>query len=322
MENILSQEEVDALLRGVQAGEVETEPQNTDVSGVMPYDLTSQEKIIRGKMHGLEMVTERFAQQFRNSVSSSLMKFVDISIRGIEMMKFSEFMKTIPLPSSINVIKMEPLKGYALFVVDASMIFTFIEYFFGGNGGQHVRIEGRQFTDIEHKIIKKIVNVALTDLMNAWGAITPIKAEHISSEINPRFVTIVNPSDVVIKIEIHLEMEGGRGKIFFCIPYTMIEPIKEKLYSGIQTDTITADERWVTRVTDILMNSFVDVIVEIGSTELTISDLLNLEVGNVIMLNKSASDQLLLKIEDLPKFKCLPGYRKGSQAIKIIEIIQ
>jgi flagellar motor switch protein FliM len=321
MENILSQEEVDALLKGVQSGEVETEPQNTDISGVRPYDLASQEKTIRGKMHGLEMVTERFTQHFRNSVSSIIMKFVDINIRSIEMMKFSEFMRTIPLPSSINVIKMEPLKGYALFVIDASMIFTFIEYFFGGSGGQHVKIEGRQFTDIEHKIIKKIVNVALTDLMNAWGAITSIKAEHISSEINPRFVTIVNPAEVVIKIEIYLEMEGSTGKTFFCIPYTMIEPIKEKLYSGIQADRITADERWITKVTDILMNSFVDVVVEIGSTELTISDLLNLEVGNVIMLSKSASDQLLVKIEESPKFKCLPGYRKGAQAIKITEIV-
>ena len=184
MNKVLSQDEVDALLKGVQVGDIDTDAAQNVSAGVKEFDLTSQERIIRGRMPGLEMVNERFARFFRNSISSMVMKFVDIGIHSIGMMKFSEFMKTIPMPSSINVFKMEPLKGSALFVIEAPMVFAFVEYFFGGISARHVKSEGRYFTLIEQRIIKKIVAIVLNDMAEAWKGLIPMQLEHTGSEMN------------------------------------------------------------------------------------------------------------------------------------------
>lgn len=320
MNKVLSQDEIDALLKGVRSGEIETETKKGDGTGVRSFDLTSQERIIRGRMPGLEMANERFSRFFRNSISSIIMKFVDVSTHSVEMMKFSEFMKIIPMPSSINIFKMEPMRGYALFVIEAPMVFAFIEYFFGGAVARYVKSEGRYFTPIEQKIIKRMVMTALNDLANAWRGIVPVQPEHVSSEMNPQFVTIVTPSEIVIKIEIHIEVEDFTGKLFFCIPYSMIEPVKEKLYSGIQTDKFEVDQRWVESLKEILMDSYVELVAEVGRVELTFEELMNLDVGGVINLGRSISDELLIKLEDIPKFKGVPGFSRGNQAIKVTKI--
>ena len=321
MNKVLSQDEVDALLRGVQTGDVDTEARKEVDGGIKAFDLASQERIIRGRMPGLEMANERFVRFFRNSISTAIMKFVDINIQGIEMMKFSEFMKTIPMPSSINMFKMEPLKGYALFVLEAPMVFAFIEYFFGSSSARYVKSEGRYFTLIEQRIIRRVVNMALADLAEAWKVIIPITPEYTGSEMNPQFVTIVTPTEVVVKIEVHIEVEEFTGKVFFCVPYSMIEPIKEKLSSGLQGEKLGADQRWVSRLTDILMESPVRLTAEIGRVELTVRDLMDLEIGNVISLGKSVSDELVLRIENVQKFLGTPGVSRGAQAIKLTRTV-
>jgi len=321
MNKVLSQDEVDALLRGVQTGDVDTEARKEVDGGIKAFDLASQERIIRGRMPGLEMANERFVRFFRNSISTAIMKFVDINIQGVEMMKFSEFMKTIPMPSSINMFKMEPLKGYALFVLEAPMVFAFIEYFFGSSSARYVKSEGRYFTLIEQRIIRRVVNMALADLAEAWKVIIPITPEYTGSEMNPQFVTIVTPTEVVVKIEVHIEVEEFTGKVFFCVPYSMIEPIKEKLSSGLQGEKLGADQRWVSRLTDILMESPVRLTAEIGRVELTVRDLMDLEIGNVINLGKSVSDELVLRIENVQKFLGTPGVSRGAQAIKLTRTV-
>ncbi|MEW6417086.1 MAG: flagellar motor switch protein FliM [Nitrospirota bacterium] len=323
MSDILSQDEVDALLKGVQAGEIDTETARDKIlSGIRPYDFTSQERIVRGRMPGLEIANERFARFFRNSVSTLIMKFVDISIHNVEIVKFGEFMKTIPFPSSINIFKMEPLKGYSLLVIEAPLVFAFVEFFFGSTSAKHVKSEGRSFTSIEQRVIKKVVTMALNDVANAWSGIAPVQPEHVGSEMSPQFVTIVTPSEIVIKIEIHIEVEDFAGKFFFCIPYSMIESVKEKLYSGVQTEKFETDHRWVTSLKEMLMYSYVEIVAEIGKVELTFEELMNLEVGNVISLGKPVSDGLLVRIEGLPKFIGMPGYSRGNQALKITDVLE
>ncbi len=317
MNKVLSQDEVDALLRGVSTGDIETETGTGADEAVKSFDLTSQERIIRGRMPGLEMANERFARSFRNSISSIITSFVEVNIQGITMMKFSEFMKTIPMPSSINMFKMEPLKGYALFVLEAPMVFALVEYFFGGSSARYVKSEGRYFTQIEQRVILKVVNLALNDMAEAWQVIAPIIPEHTGSEMNPQFVTIVTPTEVVIKIEIHVEVDEFTGKLFFCIPYSMVEPVKDKLCSGIQGDKYGMDDRWVTRLKEILLESYVDLSVEIGRTSLPVGDLVNLEVGDVITLGKAAVEELDVKVGNVTKFRGLPGYSRGNQAVKI-----
>jgi len=323
MSDILSQDEVDALLRGVQAGDIDTETAKDKIlSGIRPYDLTNQERIVRGRMPGLEIANERFSRFFRNSVSTLIMKFVDISIHNVEVIKFGEFMKTIPFPSSINIFKMEPLKGYSLLVIEAPLVFAFVEFFFGSASAKHVKSEGRSFTTIEQRVIKKVVTMALNDMSNAWSGIAPIQPEHVGSEMSPQFVTIVTPSEIVIKIEIHIEVEDFVGKLFFCIPYSMIESVKEKLYSGIQTEKFDIDHRWVTSLKEMLMYSYVEVVAEVGKVELTFEELMNLDLGSVINLGKSISDGVVIMVEGLPKFIGTPGYSRGAQALKIINVLE
>lgn len=322
MSDILSQDEVDALLKGVQSGEIDTETARDKIlSGIRPYDLTSQERIVRGRMPGLEIANERFARFFRNSVSNLIMKFVDISVHGIEVLKFGEFMKTVPFPSSINIFKMEPLKGYSLLVIEAPLVFAFVEFFFGSDSARYVKSEGRAFTSIEQRVIRRIVNIALKDLATSWSGIIPIRPEHAGSEMNPQFVTIVTPSEIVIKTEIHLEVEDFTGKLFFCIPYSMIEPIKEKLYSGIQTDKFDIDQRWIARLKETLLDSYVEVSAEIGRVEITLKELRDLRPGSIINLGKSVQDDVIIKVEGHPKFSGTPGYSRGNQAVKIKKII-
>lgn len=324
MDKILSQDEVDALLKGVDAGDIATETYKDAVpdDGYPSYDFTAQERIIRGRMPGLEMANERFSRLFRDSLASVLMRFVDVNVHGVEMVMFSEFMKTVPMPSSINIFKMEPLNGYALFVMEAPMVFALIEYFFGGGASLYTKSEGRYFTPIEQRVIRKISGLALRDLGEAWQSLEMIEPEYISLEMNPQFVTIVTPTEGVIKIEIHVDIEEFSGKVFFCIPYSMVEPIKDKLFSGIKGDRLEADIRWVERLKNVLGESVVEVMAEVSEVEITVGDLVNLEIGDIIPLGKAVTDPLLVRVQGVPKFTGDPGFSRGAQAIKLIKTLE
>jgi flagellar motor switch protein FliM len=321
-EKVLSQDEVDALLKGVASGDIDTEEAKERIlDGVRQYDFTNQERIIRGRMPGLEMANEAFARVFRSSISNLIMKFIDISIQSVEIVKFGDFIKIIPMPSSINLFKMEPLKGYSLLVMEAPLVFAFIEFFFGGNDAKHVKSEGRAFTNIEQRVIQKVVNIALKDMESAWNGIEDIHPEYVGSEINPQFVTIVTPSEIVIKIEVLIEIEDFAGRMFFCIPYSMIEPVKEKLYSGIHGDKLETDLRWTDIMKECLKNTEVGISVDIGRFGITFKDIMNFEVGDVLNLGKSVTDELVVEIENSPKFKGVPGFSRGNQAVKLTKVL-
>jgi flagellar motor switch protein FliM len=320
-EKVLSQDEVDALLGGVESGEIVTGKGRRGGGEIKPYNFLAQERVIRGKMRGLEMANDKFTRLFRNSLSSVIMKFIDVRINNFEMIAFSEFMKTMPVPSSLNIFKMEPLKGLALFVIEAPMVFALIEYFFGGGANRYVKSEGRYFTSIEQRVIKKIAAMALDDLAAAWEGMAPIRPEYLGLEMNPQFATIVTATEAVVKIDVEIEVEDFTGKAFFCIPYSMVEPIKDRLYTGIHTERQGADQEWVASLKDALKGSFVSLSVEIGRAELSLADLMDLEVGSVISLGKPVSEGLLVKVQDVPKLTCMPGHSRGNQAIKIKKFI-
>lgn len=321
-DKVLSQNEVDVLLKGVDEGDIETESKPVDeVKGVRKYDFLAHDRIIRGRMPGLEIANDRFCRLLRVSLASVIMKFVDVNIHNMEMMIFSDFMKTLPLPSSINIFRMEPLKGYALFVMEAPLVFALIEYFFGSDKARFVKSEGRFFTPIEQRVIKRIAGLVLSDLKEAWEEVAPIKPEHMSLEMNPQFVSIVTPTEGVIKIDIEIEVEDFEGKAYFCIPYSMVEPVREKLYAGIQGDKMETDHRWVEMLTGVLKDSNVEVVVEIDRAKLTVSELMKLQKGDVVTLGKFVTDELEIKVQDMPKFKGLPGISRANQAIKITKFL-
>lgn len=319
MEKILSQDEVNALLRGIDSGDVNTNPGDfADKEGVQQYDLTSHDRVVRGRMPSLEIISERFARIFQISMSATLKKVVDVQLVSVEVAKFGDFMKHIPLPSCINVIKLDPLKGFSLLIIDPRMVYLLIDHFFGGTGQTHVKVEGRDFTAIEHKIINRIVNIALKDTEKAWKPVHPVSVLLNRTEINPQFASIVTPTEVVVTVEFSVEVESSPGKLLLCIPYPTIEPIKEKLQAGYQSDQYEVDGRWLDRFRNQLLECSLNISVELGQANIKVRDILNLSVGDVIVLDKPAEEFITAKVEKLLKFHGRPGQFRGNLAFQIM----
>lgn len=322
MEKILSQEEVDALLRGLSNGEIEAEQkEDEDSAGIRRYDLTSQDRIIRGRMPTLEIINDRFARLHRVSLSASLRKIVDITVTQTEMIKFGEFVRTLPVPTSLHVLKMEPLRGHVLLVVESRLIFNLVDCFFGGSGKSSFKIEGRDFTSIEHRVIHKVVQATLKDLDQAWKPVISINFQFVRSEVNPQFATIVPPTDVVIVIHFELELDRLIGKMILCLPYSTIEPIRSKLNASYQSDQLEVDLEWIERLKRRMKEVEVGVLVELGKTFVKGRDLLNLEEGDILLLNQEVGETLTVKIEGVPKFKALPGVSRGNRAFQVVDIV-
>ena len=322
MGNILSQEEVDALLRGISGGVVETEAEKYHEPGeIMAYDLTSQDRIIRGRMPTLEMTNEKFARMFRTTLSSLLRKVIAVTAVSADMIKFGEFLKTLPVPTSLHLFRMDPMRGTAIFVVESKVIFTLVDIIFGGAGVEAYKIEGREFTAIENNLIKKVVLSALTDLEKSWKSLIDLKVSYQRAEINPQFVQIVPPTDVVIVINFEIEIEYTSGIISICIPYSMLEPIKDKLAAGFQSEQLEVDKGWTNRFKDGLMQSYVEIMAELGRTQIHGKDVVNLKKGDVIQLDQYASDPLDIYLEGIIKYKGYPGNFKGNQAVQISQVI-
>jgi flagellar motor switch protein FliM len=277
MAEILSQDEVNALLRGISSGAIESENKEENLDGIKPYDLTSQDRIVRGRMPTLEIINERFARLLRNDLTSALRKVAEITSTSVDMQKFGEFLKNIPLPTSLTIFKMPPLRGYAIFVLDSRLVYNLIDIFFGGTTDLHVKIEGRDFSPIENKLIKKITDMAFNSLKTAWMPVSPIDIEFQRSEINPQFATIVTPTEVVIISRFEVDIEGAVSKFMICIPYSMIEPIKEKLYSGFQSEQLEVDHRWIERFKERLKESELNIRIDLGKTSISSRDFLKIK---------------------------------------------
>ena len=322
MAQVLSQDEVDALLRGVTDGEIETETdEGRDESEVISYDLTIQERIIRGKMPTLDIINQRFSRLFRISLLNSLRKVVDIKPVSTDTVKFGDFIKSLSVPASLNIFRMEPLRGFALLVAESKIVFSFVDTFFGGSGEGSAKIEGRDFTQIEQRLIKRVILNALSDLEEAWKPVHQLNISFVRSEVNPQFAAIVPITDVVIIIMFEVEMEHTSGTITFCIPYSTVEPIIAKLRTGFQSDQLEVDKTWLLRLRERLKEAEVEIVVELGSRELMTRDLIKLGVGDVIQLGNDVTNELAIMVEGVPKFKGFPGVSKGNKAIQISSTI-
>jgi flagellar motor switch protein FliM len=318
MSKVLSQEEVDALLKGLVDGEIEVEASPGDlVSSVTNYDFTSQERIIRGRMPTMEVINEHFARAFRISLSMILRRTVDIQTNFVQMLKFGEFLRSLPLPSSFNIYKMEPMRGQSLLVVDSKLVFALVECFLGGSAKTRFKIEGRDFTSIERRLIQKVVAMAFQDLEKAWAPVHPVRMNLVRVEINPMFVGVATPNDIMVISKFQIEMEQTEGFITVCMPYATIEPIKGKLYSGFQSEQLEQDNRWTSRIQEQLKDMEVEVVVELASTKMRAEDILDLSAGDIILFNKKVSDSLLGKVEGIPKFLGHAGQLHNAKAFKV-----
>ncbi len=324
MGSVLSQGEVDALLRGVAGDDIPVEEDDDDEydpNEVVPFDLTAQDRIIRGRMPTLEIIHDRFVRLFRLTLSNALRKVVDISVRSTELIKFGEFLKTLPVPSSMNLFRMTPLRGNAIMVLETRLVFTLIDLFFGGTGELEVKAEGRDFTEIESRMIKRVVISALEDLQTSWRPVFPVQINYTRSEVNPQFVAIVPHSEIVIVVTFDVEIGRAPMSITLCVPYSMIEPIRTRLNAGFQSEQDEKDNTWSNRFKQNLSHTSVEVVAQLGTTQISIKDFLELQVGNMLYLEHEVRHPIDVNVNGVRKFTGFQGAYKGKKAINIQELI-
>ena len=300
MNKFLAQDEVDALLNGLSGGDLEVEAEEENSDGIVLFDLANQDRIIRGRMPVLEIINDRFARLCTNALTNTVRKRVEISPISIDMAKFGEFMRSLPVPTSINIFKMEPLRGNALMIIDARLVFALVENVFGGMGTQS-KVEGREFTRIEQAIVDRIIRLALEIMTESWRPVHEVNLELIRSEINPQFASIVPPSDVVVVINYEVELDNSLGSMLVCLPYSTIEPIRSKLNANYQTERLEVDHAWSGRLKDRLMETPVELKIGIGSTQITSNQLLRLKVGDIITLDTDIEQLLPCTVEGVTK---------------------
>ncbi len=319
-DKVLSQEEVDALLKGMANGDVEVEKDKGEPQGVRAYDLTSQERIIRGRMPTMEVINERFCRLFRASLFNFLRRMVDVSVAELKMVKYGEFIKNVPLPASFNIFELSPLRGMGLLVFDANLVFLAVDSYFGGSGKFHTRVEGREFTPLEQRIIRRLADMVFKDMGTSWKSIHPLRFLYKRSEVNPQFANIVVPTEVVITTTFNLEIaESNPLKMMICIPYPSVEPIKEKLYSSHQSERMEVDNKWLQRLEEELRRVSLGLSCLIGEATITLKDLLDLDVGDVIQLDRKVTDPVVVSVEGRPKFLGRVGLSNNHYACQVIE---
>ena len=324
MSEVLSQGEVDALLRGVGDGEVETETDEVpeEESGVVPYDLTSQEKIIRGRLPTLDIINQMFSRLFRNTFSILMRKSVEVSTVSTDTIKFGDFLRSLAVPSSLHIFRMEPLRGHGLMVVESKLVFAVVDTFFGGSGTKEAKITGRDFSSIEIRMTKSVVLSALEDLEKAWRPVHAVTTNFVRSEVNPQFAAIVPPTDIVLVILFEIEMENISGTLTICLPYAAIEPVIPKLKAQFQSEEMEVDQVWIRRLRTELLATEVELVAELGTSTITPQDLMKFKVGDTLMLGNDVTDPLKLKVEQIPKFKGFPGVSRGNKAVQLTETIE
>lgn len=319
--DILSQEEIDALLHGVDSGDVDTDGREGAGDGeVRSYDFGSEDRIVRGRLPTLEMINERFARHLRISLFNLLRRSPEVSVSSVQMMKFSEYVHGLFMPASMNLVRMSPLRGTSLFTFDPKLIYSVVDNFFGGNGRFPAKIEGRDFTRTELRVIGMILERVFVDLAEAWSPVLSVKFEHLGSEINPHFASIVSPTEVVIVSVFHIDLEGGGGDFHIALPYTMVEPIREMLDTGMQSDRNEHDERWTQSLREEVETAEVEFTSRIVETEISLRELMELKPGDVIPVE--LPETVLAKVDDIPVFKGKLGTSRGNLAVKVADVIR
>ncbi|MEW8029529.1 MAG: flagellar motor switch protein FliM [Candidatus Thiodiazotropha sp.] len=318
--DLLSQEEIDALLHGVDNGDVATETDVVESGGVNSYDFTSQDRIVRGRLPTLEMINERFARLFRTSLFNMLRRTADLSVSGIQMQKFSEFVHSLFVPTSLNMIRVPPLRGKGLFVIDPKLVFSVVDNYFGGSGRFHTKIEGRDFTPTENRVIQLLLNRAFEDLEVAWKPVFRVKFEYSGSEVNPQFANIVSPSEVVVVTSFHVDLESGGGDFHVCMPYSMIEPIRELLDAGVQSDRGERDERWERSLKEEILAANIEISSLLTEVQISVKELAELKEGDIIPIEMP--EEVEVEAADVPVFKAKLGVSDGNYALKINKWIQ
>jgi flagellar motor switch protein FliM len=317
-ENFLSQEEVDALLKGVTGEQDEVDAVNDD-GGVRSYNLATQERIVRGRMPTLEIINERFARQFRIGLYNFLRRTAEVSIGPVRVSKYSEFIRNLVVPTNLNLVHMKPLRGTALIVMDPTLVFLLVDNLFGGDGRFHTRIEGRDFTQTEQRIIQRVLEIIFDTYSKSWEPVYPVKFEYIRSELNTQFANIATPNEVVVSTTFSIELGPVGGQLHICTPYSMIEPIRDILTSSLQGETLETDKRWVRLMRQQIQSAEVQLAATLGATQLRLGEILEMKVGDVIPIN--VPPMVEAKVDGVPVMECSYGTLNGQYALRVEKLL-
>jgi len=312
----LSQDEVDSLLDGVNDEEENVEETE---GGIRPFHLGSQERIVRGRMPTMEVINERFARYFRIALFNLMSRTAEISVGPLRVQKFGEFARNLPLPANLNIVQAKPLRGSALFVFDPTLISLVVDTMFGGDGRFHTRIEGRDFTLTEQRIIQNMLAASFEAFGKAWQGIHALKFEYMSSEINPQFANIATPTEVVVATTFEIEFGSGGGAFHVCMPYVMLEPIRELLYSTMKGEHPVEDKRWSNLLCKQVKSADVELVAVLGGATISFEQVLSMKSGDVIALQ--ASDTIIANINDVPVLEGNCGVSNGQYALKVDKML-
>jgi flagellar motor switch protein FliM len=318
-QQILSQDEVDALLQGITGESQKLEQDDAPTAGARDYDLASQERIVRGRMPTMEVINERFARNIRIGLFNFIRKSPEVSIGGIKVQKFSAFLREIVVPTNFNIMTVKPLRGSGLIVCDPSLVFAVIDSLFGGVGKYHTRIEGRDFSPTELRVIYRLVETICAEYKKAWTGIYPLELDYQRSEMQPQFANIATPSEIVVATNFTLEIGETTGSVHFCIPYSTLEPIRDVLFSTIQGDSAEPDRRWVNLLKEQIQSAEVNLVAELAYAGATVEQLLAFKPGDFIELDLDPMIQA--KVDGVPVFDCHYGTSNNRYSIKIDKLL-
>ena len=316
--DFLSQDEVDALLRGV-TGDVDEAVQQDDGSGIRPYNLATQERIVRGRMPTLEIINERFARLLRIGLFNLIRRTAEISVGPVRVLKYSEFVRNLVVPTNLNLVQAKPLRGTGLFIFDPNLVFLFVDNMFGGDGRFHTRVEGRDFTQVEQRIIQRMLGVTFEEYGKSWAPVYPLHFEYLRSEMNTQFANIATPNEIVVATTFTIELEATGGEFHICLPYAMLEPIRDLIYSTMQADHMEADKRWIRLLRSQVQLAEVELIATISEFSLDIVDLLEMKVGDVIPCD--LKDGVMAEVDGVPVLDCSYGVCNGHYALKVKRLV-
>jgi len=316
--DFLSQDEIDALLKG--AGEEPDEAAAAaDSKEVRPYNLATQERIVRGRMPTLEIINERFARQLRIGLFNFMRRTAEISVGPIRIIKYQEFIRNLVVPTNLNMVQVKPLRGTSLFIFDPNLVFLVVDNLFGGDGRFHVRIEGRDFTQTEQRIIQKLLGVVFEEYEKAWKPVYEVKFEYLRAEMNTQFANIVTPNEVVVVTTYNIEFGSTSGEFHICLPYSMIEPIRDLLYSSMQGDRLEVDKRWLRLLSQQVQVAEVELVATLGQAESTLGRIMQMKAGDIIPL--AIPEAITAAVDGIPVMECRYGLFNGQYALKVDKML-
>jgi flagellar motor switch protein FliM len=266
-------------------------------------------------MPTLEMINERFARYFRVTLFNFLRRAAEISISGIQVKKFSEYIQGLYVPTNLNVVRFMPLRGRALIVMEPRLVFTAVDNFFGGTGQFYNKVEGREFTPTEMRVIRMFLDMIFKDLFEAWKPVMALEFEYMTSEVNPQFANIVSPSEIVVISTVHVELDGGGGDINIVLPYSMVEPIRE-LLDQVTSDRGETDGRWQESLRKTVMGVNLTLESILVEKTVTVRDVMHFKKGDVIPIDMP--ELVRLNSQAVPVFEGKVGLSDGNYAVQIV----